>query len=65
MAGKMYRPVEFEDLYIGQCQKEGITPASDILSHFNKCADWMDYNPKHCDLNQALFIRAFNINNEK
>lgn len=45
--GTVYRPVEFDDIYIAQCKKEGVTPNKDIANHFTRCVDGLDYTPKH------------------
>ena len=34
--GKNYRIAEFEDMYLAQCEKDGVMPNNDIKVHFWK-----------------------------
>ena len=47
--GKSYRIAEFEDMYLAQCEKDGVMPNNDIKVHFWKnCVDRQGYEPKFC-----------------
>ena len=48
--GEKYNPLEFDDMYLGQCQKERIEPNQRILKHFNRCIASVDYKPKFVNL---------------
>ena len=52
--GEKMRIAKFEDLYLAQCQLEGIIPNEDIKEHFwNNCVAIQEYEPKYCKLDKG------------
>ncbi len=56
--GENLRPAIFEDMYLAECEKAGITPKQEIKEHFwDNCVSLQEYQPKfikHNDLNKDI-----------
>ena len=47
--GKLIRPALFDDLYLAQCQLDGMQPEQEIYNHFwNNCVAIQEYTPQYC-----------------
>ena len=53
--GEKMRIAKFEDLYLAQCQLEGVIPNEHIKAHFWKnCVAIQGYEPRYCKVNKGI-----------